>query len=510
MVSLMRNLTISCPFCDVENKLTVFQAEKTTMFRVKCNACAREFQIDSTGNIADMKTSTDFQVRTGPPEARLVRKTVEPPEARMSRKIIEPPEARLVREHRIEDKKRKGPEERESGEVEDLLNELDRAEEEDSIHEKRARMNSDRSLAGRKMERTEIPSMKGKVRKGTIMGRGNRPGQRIGNEPAMGNKPIREIGKEPEKGKKPVTGEGKKPIMGRGREPIPEIGQKPLPGIGQEPDDRFEKVRSEHPYIPPGHRYPPEHHHPIPPEERDGPPGYSGRPSHMKQPNYPHHSNRAQYPYPFKYGSPPFSKNPEWVWKLLLISAVLGLFTSIILFLIFNLSFNGELDKMTLDGTVVDEKGDPISNATLTILDENLTGTTNARGRYEIENISTGTHTLQVFANGHSILYYRFTIATWSVYDEDFILKNASKDPQDVHVDDSMGDEMYVLPTFMIICSTIAFLGGITARKRKYWAFCVIASIAGFFSFGMVFISPPLSIAAMVILFRTRDAYHRK
>jgi len=48
---MMKKLEIQCPYCSVENTLTVFQAGKDTLFKVKCAACAREFQIDSEGSI---------------------------------------------------------------------------------------------------------------------------------------------------------------------------------------------------------------------------------------------------------------------------------------------------------------------------------------------------------------------------------------------------------------------------------------------------------------------------
>lgn len=459
MVSLMRNLTIPCPFCNVENKLTVFQADQASLFRVKCNACAREFQIDSTGNIADLKTSTPSPAGRGPPADRV------------TRRIIEPPEARLVREHRKKDRERQ--------EMKGLLDELKEAEEEASV-----------------------------------------PGKEPGREPERRKRPTPEKAKEfePEKEMKPAADKekirrqknGKPPPAGVGKGPDDLGGRKgdgqpqPAPGQGHPSGHLYHP--SGHPYQPSGDPYP---RHPG---AQGGPPGYPGQPQDMKPPQYPYPPGLGQYPpsFPFRYGTPPFSRNPEWVWKLLIISAVLGLFTSIVFFLFFNLTFNGGLEEMTIGGTVVDEQGKPISNTTLTILDENLTDITDERGRYEIGNISTGTHELRVHAEGYTILHYRFTLADWSEYDEDFTLENASGDSKTIEVDDSMGDEMYSIPTLMIVSSTIAFLGGITARRRRYWAFCVMASIAGIFSLGMIFVSPVLSIAAMVILFRTRYAYRRE
>lgn len=458
MVSLMRNLTIPCPYCNVENKLTVFQADQTSLFRVKCNACAREFQIDSTGNIADLKTSTPSPAGRGPPVDRV------------TRRIIEPPEARLVREHRKKDRERQ--------EVKALQEELKEAEEEASVSGREPGREPDRRMRPTQEKAREMyPDKVGKpeAEKEKIYGEKN--------------------------GKPPAAGVGKGPddLGGRKR------GGQPQPAPGQGHPSGHPYQPSGHPNQPSGGPYPPH------PGAQGGPPGYPGQPQDMKPPQYPYPPGLGQYPpsFPFRYGTPPFSRNPEWVWKLLIISAVLGLFTSIVFFLFFNLTFSGGLEEMTIEGKVVDEQGKPISNATLTILDENLTDTTDERGRYEIGNISTGTHELRVHAEGYSILHYRFTLADWSQYDEDFTLENASVDSKTIEVDDSMGDEMYSIPTLMIVSSTIAFLGGITARRRRYWAFCVIASVAGIFSLGMIFVSPVLSIAAMVILFRTRDAYRK-
>ncbi len=193
-----------------------------------------------------------------------------------------------------------------------------------------------------------------------------------------------------------------------------------------------------------------------------------------------------------------------------MIAAILGILTSISFFMVFNMTFNGQFEDMSMEGTIVDEKGIPIDGAQLTILDENITTTTDSNGSYSYQNLPSGTHTLRITAPGQTTLYYRFTLAAWSIYEEDFALENASGGKDNKTVDESAGDEMYNLPTFMFLSSTITFLGGLAARKKKHWFFCVIASIIGFFSLGLVFVSPLLTIIALVILFRTRWAFDGK
>ena len=436
----MKTIKVSCPYCNTENKLTVFQAEKDSEFKVNCSSCGKEFQMDSRGKL----------IGPGPtPPKKGTPGRHSPAPARAPPPISE----------------------REKKEVEKLIEEIKRAEKEAG------------EVKGAKKE--EI----------------TKPGKRVGPEEkrkeVVTEEKRKEVVKE-EKRKEAVTEEKRKEVV--------------------KEEKKAEERKSEIPPWP-DRRYPPPRYPPIPPGTTPFPPW--AQPQDVPYPNGPpvpgYHPGMPQYPYPYPFPYPkiPFFRNPAWAGKLLILSAVLGVLTAILVFYVFHLSLSGGFDDMTMDGRVTDADGNPVEGAEVRLMKKNITTTTDAEGRFSFRELESGTHTLRIYTQGYRVIYYRFTLMPEGISEtdnkKDFTLHKVSgNNTSEEKIDDSIENGIYTFPTFIIICSTISFLGGIAVRKRKYYAFCVLSSIVGIFSFGLGIVSPIFSIVAFVILLRSRYAFPPK
>jgi len=188
---------------------------------------------------------------------------------------------------------------------------------------------------------------------------------------------------------------------------------------------------------------------------------------------------------------------------------------AILFFYTLSFSNNGGYE-VELEGQVLDPQGRPIEGAEVKIIDINLSRTTDKSGEYNFTNLGSGTYTIQVTAEGFRTLNIKLTL--WAddflsaqKVEKTFTLRPVSGDKKGPeNVDESIGNEIYLAPTIFIIASTISFLGGILARMKKYWRFCVLAAFFGIFSIGFIVVSPILNILAMVILLRTRYAFRMR
>lgn len=349
--------------------------------------------------------------------------------------------------------------------------------------------------------------------------------------PPTENETVTAIDKEllesTESGQKEEAG-SKKPID---RSDQPKEEQAPNQEASPSQSSDKEKAASKYPPVPPyysppgfppGHFVPPMMPGQFPPLQQG--PAPSGQPTQLPPqqpgpgvyfPYPPPQGTQYPFPYPFQLGKPPFSKNPEWIWKLLIIAGILGIIISMILFISISSFLAGEIDDIELKGVITDTNGDPIIGANITIIDMGLNTTTGQKGNYSITNVESGTHTFLIEADGYYSIYYNLTIFAENPfssdsYEKDFELTekaNGSIPPK--NIDESIEDSLYIFPTIMVIASTIAFLGGLSARKLQRWSLVLAAATIGILSFGC-FISTFLCVAAIVILIRTRPAFDIK
>jgi hypothetical protein len=525
----MKNLTIPCPFCDVDNRLTVFQAERATLFQVKCSGCAREFEIDAEGRIMNL----GIQGYSDLLEER----------QNTARPIAGRPEEGISGAH---------PETRMAREIRELEEEIIQAEKDEIDRTKQAGVEPSKKL---KIDRTGSDETS-KPKKRLVNGRevngpaderesGEKRGSRPGSTGKIVNPPLREPPKKkgdgpsivpivprngsrkPGKKKGPMSRDetdGTSRGSGSGHDPGPSLKD----STKSRPPPEIIKKNNEHsPTVPKkvtglqrreiGRReVKGSGTKPEPAVQMDDLMKKMGEEANPKSPHDPL-LRPTTIPFPFPYtlqiAKPPFLKNPEMVWKLLITSAILGIITILLFVISINNWLDGSVEDIGVEGTVTSIDGMVIPNATVTIIGNYPNVTTDENGRYSISDVTSGTHTFRIGAEGYYTIYYKTTILSGSMMAQsdvtrDFELtkmENGTHQPD--NIDDSNENGLYLYPTLFMINAVITFLGGLAARKYKNWKFCVVASIFGMFSFGLIFVSAILSIPALVILLRTRDSF---
>ncbi len=258
---------------------------------------------------------------------------------------------------------------------------------------------------------------------------------------------------------------------------------------------------------------PPDEKREIPPAIPVGPPmGYApSQPPPYGQPPYPGYPAGAPA-FPPAFQRIPFLRNPRTAGKLLIVSAVLGIITAVLLFMTINMMMNGEISDITVKGRVLNGNGAAISNATLTVTDMNISATTDSSGHYVLSGVNSGTHTIRVSAPGYRTAYYRVTIEVATIdkeTEENFVLhKSEANATSDEKFDRSINpDSYYSLPTFMVITSVFTFLGGIAAMRRTNYIFTLIASVLAIFNLGLIIVSFFLGVTALYILLKSKYAF---
>jgi len=266
----------------------------------------------------------------------------------------------------------------------------------------------------------------------------------------------------------------------------------------------------ERPYIPP----PPDEKREIPPAIPVRPPmEYAPlQPPPYGQPPYPAYPPGAPA-FPPVFQRIPFLRNPGAAGKLLILSAVLGIITAVLLFMTINMTMNGGIPDITVKGRVLNGEGVAISNASLNVTDMNISTTTDSSGHYVLRGVNSGTHTIRVSAPGYRTAYYRITILQESTMDrevkENFVLhKSEVNATSDEKFDRAVNpDAYYSMPTFMVITSVFTFIGGIAAIRRTNYRFTLIASVLAIFNLGLIIVSFFLGVTALYILLMSKYAF---
>ncbi len=92
----------------------------------------------------------------------------------------------------------------------------------------------------------------------------------------------------------------------------------------------------------------------------------------------------------------------------------------------------------------------------------------------------------------------------------------------DEEIDDEIDEEMFdtflgIIETALTVCGilllaigVILLIGAVFAFKRMYWAFVLMASIFGIFTFGPFCMGTLLSIAALVLVIMSKDEFDRE
>lgn len=271
-------------------------------------------------------------------------------------------------------------------------------------------------------------------------------------------------------------------------------------------------------------------------KENEGPFENEGNKQNEPKEQQPQRQQTERYNYPPR--RPPKrkkSKKPTVAGSLLLVVAVLGILFSIVMvgsgFFLDNVEGLTELsnETVTIEGQVVDENGDPIENATVTILDTHLETETNANGRYRIVGVPDGFQEIKVEKSGYKTIILKTFVNKDDSTKENYNIHDGEVHRQgneyDFTLPDGSGELTYgvdadtlekifgdlhgllsILGIITLVCSIIALIGGIFALKREHYGIAIAASVVGIFSFGFA-IGSILSIIALFIILLASDEF---
>ncbi len=232
------------------------------------------------------------------------------------------------------------------------------------------------------------------------------------------------------------------------------------------------------------------------------------------------------------------SSKPTVAGALLILTAVLGLITSIMIVssgVMFSTAdsdgfqFWGMPEKGDVYGRITDLNGTGIPGVTLSIVDEDKTTTSDNDGYYILYNVPTGNQELKVEKEGYNTYIKKIFV---SPSEANANWKETSNDNKDNTDNTDNGNEQnfqivtgnetikrgYYVPWNMIsglvygcgilviIFSIIALLGGYFAIKRKKFGLAIAGAVLGIFTmFGALF-----ALIALFILIISRDEFRRE
>lgn len=271
-------------------------------------------------------------------------------------------------------------------------------------------------------------------------------------------------------------------------------------------------------------------------KENEGPSDNEGDKLNEPQEQQPQRQQPQRYNYPQR--RPPKrkkSKKPTVAGSLLLVVAVLGILFSIVMvgsgFFLDNIDGLMELSNETvnIEGEVVDENGDPIENATITIVDTHLQTETNANGRYRIVGVPDGFQEIRVEKSGYKTILLKTFVNNDDSTKENYNINDGEVHRQgneyDFTLPDGSGELTYgmdpdtleklfgdlhgfltVIGIITLVCSVMALIGGIFALKREHYGVAIAAAVVGIFSFGFA-IGSILSIIALFVILLASDEF---
>jgi len=156
-----------------------------------------------------------------------------------------------------------------------------------------------------------------------------------------------------------------------------------------------------------------------------------------------------------------------------------------------------------LEGTVeikiIDQNNESINNATISI--NGMSNTTDNKGFYSFKNVELGIQTLVVEADGYET-HSKELLVTPFFKSENEIQLNEEEVSNKIESYDSTGCSLIIA-----IFSIFAILGAIVCFKRQHFDVAIAGTILGIFSFGFFLIGSIISIAALIIIWYSKDEF---
>ena len=226
------------------------------------------------------------------------------------------------------------------------------------------------------------------------------------------------------------------------------------------------------------------------------------------------------------------SSKPGIAGSLLIIAGILGIVMAGAMFagsVVFG-NFEGMVenfsptDPVDISGKVTFTNGDPVENATVSIIGHNLSTETDENGVYYMYNAPFGQQRIRVELDGYNTIIQKVYItpeerkSDWEGFSEEEDLGskyNFVLTPGDDTIEKGSYPDwgfiegiLKVCGTVIIILSIITLTAGLFALKRKMFPFVVIGAVVGIFTMGFI-IGTIMCIIALFILLLSKDEFKK-
>jgi len=231
------------------------------------------------------------------------------------------------------------------------------------------------------------------------------------------------------------------------------------------------------------------------------------------------------------------SSKPKIVGALLYIVGIIGVIFAIVLILA--AAVFGGIEGMIEDfsgmengeiwGEVTFEDGSPAKNVTVSIINEDISTTTGADGKYLLRDVPIGNQKMRVELEGYKTIEKKIFVN--AERKSDFVNKSGSNvnipdgttNPENDHyfvlepgsgvVEEGQNIPFGMLTSLLYICgavslimSIITIISGYFAQQRKNFWFVALGAVCGIFSIGF-FISSIMAFVALFILILSRKEF---
>ena len=159
-----------------------------------------------------------------------------------------------------------------------------------------------------------------------------------------------------------------------------------------------------------------------------------------------------------------------------------------------DIGFTGSIEIL-----VTDQKNNSLENINVTI--DDITGKTNEKGIFFIENVKPGIQTVKFSSDGYKTETQELLVIPIFNFKETIKLKEGVGE-----VEKKIFDPTGCI-LVLAIFSVFALLGSITCLKLRHLDIAIAGSFMGILSFGFFFIGSILSIIAFLLIIKSREEF---
>jgi len=154
--------------------------------------------------------------------------------------------------------------------------------------------------------------------------------------------------------------------------------------------------------------------------------------------------------------------------------------------------------KGTVELSVTDLSNNSLENVVITI--DGISGITDEKGLYSVENVSLGIQRVELSLSGYKTYTYDILVLPLITSCNEIKMEGGTGEKQVSF--NSVGCSI-----ILAIFSAFALLGAVTSWKRRHLDVAVAGSVIGIFSFGFFLIGSILSIIAFIIIMMSREEF---